>query len=99
MGGNYVNTVIVSTATYNVKDTDYYISVHGPVGLQCTLNLPKAGKSKGRVLIISNKLASSVVMNDNGVQAINGSDSSAISENHAEIIICDGTKWYNLINF
>lgn len=86
-----VHTDVTST-TYTVVDSDYllYVTNSSPV----TINLPPAANSKYRVLDINNSGTSTVTVDGNGSETINGSTTTIMSTQYDSITLhCDGIEW------
>ena len=95
----------VNTATYTIKETQYYLgSTYSTTGAQ-TLTLPELTKynlgAEAVIVIIADEAgnagANNITINPGGTDTINGASTSITSNYGARVLLGSGTNWIIIV--
>lgn len=96
IGGEGFTRTVVTTATYTVKPTDYYIGVNrsGPV----TINLPAGLKNKTYLIKDESGMANMndnpITVNPDGLETIDGESEMIIVAPYTSLTLVFGGEWH-----
>ena len=99
-GAQVGNVTSVTSATYTIVATDYFIAANSTSNA-ITITLPAAGSHSGRVLKIKdvggNADSNNITIDGNSSETIDGAASIILESPHAGVtLVCNGTSWFVL---
>jgi|TARA_E500000318_G_scaffold65315_1_gene60325 hypothetical protein len=99
-GAQVGNVTSVTSATYTIVATDYFIAANSTSNA-ITITMPAASSHSGRVLKIKdvggNADSNNITIDGNSSETIDGAASIVLESPHAGVtLLCNGTSWFVL---